>query len=142
MPVVSKPPSEIFWGKVERIASPNQIDILVDLSWGVRLIKTIRLSYTKTTDYMDKAMVERARRCLIILCGGKNVLFKAEDRNRKGILEEELYLNEPVKEVAGCMELVDGRVNLLNISKFMERIAAADFSQDVVYTAFYGKKDV
>jgi hypothetical protein len=78
----------IYRGRVNRVVTPNLLEVDIDLGLGVHITRRIVLNNYTVGD------AEKAMHCLVILVGGKSVLVRVDDETIDGHVRGTVFTTE------------------------------------------------
>lgn len=128
-------------GKVDRIHTPNRIEVTLDLGFGVHLARHFVLDGLAFRKESDGKIRQAAHRCLITLLGGKSVLVLPESRSWS-CKYARIYLTERIHGTpVGLIAEIPGIGRpILEVVPFMLWLAGTDFDVKRVREVVQGKR--
>jgi hypothetical protein len=77
------------------VRSVNCVEVDIDLGFGISVKKTVVLEGIDRAD-IPKTLVSKAKHCLVVLLGGKNILIHIDDEQKDGHLYGRVFLDQKV----------------------------------------------
>lgn len=130
--------TRLFAARTQRVQSVRRIEALVDLDFAVQIRRTFLLDALQLPP-LDEAMIARAKHCLVVLIGGKQLLVRPDPNTRWNwhLMPEILarvFLNERVfGRPVGYIELMpEAQGPVLEVAPYMNWLASQRFDVDLV----------
>lgn len=131
----------LFPARTVRVHTANQIEVTINLGFGVGITRVLRLDNV-STDGLDDEVRSRAAHCLIVLVGGKRLLVQVEDTQTYATpVEARVYLDEKTNGtlVGHTFGLSDAVDPVLELAPFMNWLGQRGYRVDDVRRALNGK---
>lgn len=124
------------------------LDALVDLDFGVQVRRTFRISdvpLASASEETDASVLDRAKHCLVVLVGGKNLVIRPDPSLRERwhlmpSIPARVYLRDRVlgKPVGYIESMAEAGGPALEVGPFMAWLAGEGFEVDLVREALNG----
>lgn len=105
---------ETFEAKTERIVDPDVLDALILMPFGVALSRRVHID---DAPICPPTLRKEAMHCLVILCGGKDILVQTNAEQRDHLISARVGVHAKSPPL-DCLMNVGGKA-LLDVGKFL-----------------------
>ena len=135
-------PPQLLRGRVLRVRSINCLEIRLTLAFGVSVEKNVVLEGVDKNCVPEKRR-QAAKRALIVLVGGKDVIVHTDTLAQDGFVIGRVYLDEKIygKPEVGFVEPYNIDVPMLEVSTFYLWLRERDFDVRLATEALNGSKN-
>lgn len=135
-------PPQLLRGRVLRVRSINCLEVRLTLAFGVSVEKSIVLEGVDKNCVPEKRR-QAAKRALIVLVGGKDVIVHTDTLVQDGFVIGRVYLDEKIygKPEVGFVEPYNIDVPMLEVSTFYMWLRERDFDVRLATEALNGSKN-
>lgn len=135
-------PPQLLRGRVLRVRSINCLEVRLTLAFGISVEKSVVLEGVEKSHIPEKRR-QAAKRALIVLVGGKDVLVHTDTLVQDGFVTGRVYLDERIygDPAVGFVEPHLIGVPMLEISTFYLWLRDKDFDVRLVKEALNGSKN-
>lgn len=134
-------PANLVPAQVVRVHSVTQIDVQLDLGFGVFKRHLFALEDIRVSD-IPPALRRDAAHCLVVLIGGKSVLLQPDTRKVSAKLAR-VYLTDRIhgSPVGLAMHAPGFDRPVLDVTTYYQWLRGCDFDLDEVRSVLKGKKE-
>lgn len=124
---------QTFDARTERIVDPDVIDSMISLPFGVAVSRRVHID---DAPVCPPSLRKAAMHCLVILCGGKDVVVEVNTNDRDHLITARVGV-EAKSPPLECLMQKDDRA-LLDVGKFMRVLQQDQYAVHLVRAVLNG----